>query len=1282
MEAATVMRLARVTLCGFKSFADRTEFTFDDPVTGVVGPNGCGKSNIVDAIKWVLGERSAKSLRSKEMQDVIFAGSAGRAPSGMASVVLTFENPLLDEPIQPTDADEALAADDDGEPAGASSLIVRTGPRRRPLPIDTESVDVERRLYRDGQSRYLINGARARLRDIRDLFLDTGVGADAYSIIEQGKVDAMLLASPTDRRIVFEEAAGVAKFKARRLEAMRKLERSENNLIRAREQLDAAERRLKTVRTQAAKARQFCELDSRLHGLRLALALHQYDEVLDRLGGLTSRLQSLEAERGVVVDDLAELESSKQEAELDRHDLLAQRRRAESAIQSAQSDARHAAQRAELTRRSLAEAESHLEQETRRVKELDDAATEAAAAAAAIERRAEELESLVSEAESELEARADQRSSLQAEHVNLREGHAEKQAAAVRSSRELATLVAQSDAEADRLNGIAAELDRLEHAESAAQAELAALEMQRTEITATEEARTAEITRAADELASLKAQSDALSDDQRRIGEGVGSLQRRRISLDSRRQTLREMVEAHTGLGEGALEALRRRDTGDGPFSCVVAPLAELIDSDPEDARAIEAALGADLGALVTVGLPEALGDADLPSRTVFLDRAACEHVPHDATASHDAPPLEQFIRCDDELRPLLRRLLRGVFLVPDLDAALRLAQAHPAGARFVTAAGIVARHGRIVTGAGGGSEGAGLLERRAVLHALDRELATLDDAIAEGVKELGEVDSRASALNESRAASQRRLSDAERALISAQNARDRFDAELARTARELDRVESDRAARAEARDRAEARRAELAARIDRLELLVRELEEEAAAMAGSLDKLNARLEDATERLSASRVQLTRRNEQLRAARGEAASSLRRAEDAARERDALAAGIETRGARIADLQSVITESDAACREAETVAAQHQSTLDLFTTEIVTTEAQCARLEHEVDAARDRARVVERDWNAVEMSRRELEVRRESLEDRVRDDLGVDLALDLPEYRALMASDGVTPIDEDETTTEIDALRDAIRRLGSVNLDAIGEESKLEERNEDLAKQVADLDSARERLEALIVRLSDASRERFRTVFETIRENFTGDAGIFRKLFGGGHAEIRLLPDPETGEIDWLESGVEIVASPPGKKPRTINLLSGGEKTMTAVALLMSIFQSKVSPFCLLDEVDAALDDANVERFCGILNEFLDRSHFIIVTHNRRTMQFTDRLYGVTMQERGVSRRVSVTLDEVAEDGSIRTVRTNDEDTKPRQNRRGLASMRADAEPVAVELPREESVLST
>ena len=352
------MRLAKLTLCGFKSFADRTEFTFDQPITGIVGPNGCGKSNVVDAIKWVLGERSSKSLRGTEMIDVIFAGSAGRKPLGTASVVLTFENPLLDSPVLTTsfatalvDADVPVLAVEAA--AGATAPLPMTEPvsdetfvppvdaiatetdkdqsllsagdgkgpidhsvrGRRKLPIDTDMVEVERRLHRDGESEYLVNGRKARLKDIRDLFLDTGVGADAYCIIEQGKVDAMLLASPQERRSIFEEAAGIAKFRLRKIEAERKLDRTSANLALSREQLDSTDRRLRIVKGQAAKARTFKELDVQFRTLRRDLALFQYHELRQRLDGLTSRLTQLETARTSSAEQLTSLEQSRQESE-------------------------------------------------------------------------------------------------------------------------------------------------------------------------------------------------------------------------------------------------------------------------------------------------------------------------------------------------------------------------------------------------------------------------------------------------------------------------------------------------------------------------------------------------------------------------------------------------------------------------------------------------------------------------------------------------------------------------------------------------------------------------------------------------------------------------------------------------------------------------------------------------------------------------------------------------------------------------------------------------------
>ncbi|MCW5777818.1 MAG: AAA family ATPase, partial [Phycisphaeraceae bacterium] len=303
------MRLVRLTLNGFKSFADATEFTFDESITGIVGPNGCGKSNVVDAVKWVLGERSSKSLRGKEMIDVIFAGSAGRKPAGMASVTLTFENPeVVGAPAAFSGGE--LSAPDGGDEDGTEDPAADDGPSvidsrlrgRRSLPIDADTVEVERRLYRDGTSQYLINGRRARLRDIRELFLDTGVGADAYSIIEQGKVDAMLLASPQERRTVFEEAAGIARYKQRRVESERRLDRSQANLALTREQLESTERRLRIVRGQAAKARRFRELDGELRALRAAVAFDQYDDLRQRLDGLTSRLADLEGKREEAIE--------------------------------------------------------------------------------------------------------------------------------------------------------------------------------------------------------------------------------------------------------------------------------------------------------------------------------------------------------------------------------------------------------------------------------------------------------------------------------------------------------------------------------------------------------------------------------------------------------------------------------------------------------------------------------------------------------------------------------------------------------------------------------------------------------------------------------------------------------------------------------------------------------------------------------------------------------------------------------------------------------------------
>ena len=411
---------------------------------------------------------------------------------------------------------------------------------------------------------------------------------------------------------------------------------------------------------------------------------------------------------------------------------------------------------------------------------------------------------------------------------------------------------------------------------------------------------------------------------------------------------------------------------------------------------------------------------------------------------------------------------------------------------------------------------------------------------------------------------------------------------------------------------------------------------------------MQTRVDAAGEQVSAARVATTTCAEQLASARREHSRLEASGDQTDREREELSRQLEGARDRLTDLEATIETAEHEAREAGEVVGRVEATLGKAREAAREKRDAVAALAGQVASARTAMSRVERDWNSLEISRREVEVKRETAEERAHEDLMVDLAAEYLDYRATMAPGDVAQIDPRETEKLVAALRADIKKLGNVNLDAIEEEETLAERNEDLIAQVADLDEASGQLRELIEKLNDVSRERFGEAFVRIQEEFGGDGGMFRKLFGGGRAEVRLMGlvkevdgrKVETDEIDVLESGIEIIAKPPGKQPRSISQLSGGEKTLTAVALLLSIFRSKPSCFCILDEVDAALDEGNVGRFCNVVRQFTDSSHFIVITHNKRTMQATDRLFGVTMQERGVSTRVTVKFDQVGADGAI------------------------------------------
>ena len=1296
------LRLTRLTLNGFKSFADRTAFTFDEAITGIVGPNGCGKSNLVDAIKWVLGERSSKSLRGKEMIDVIFAGSAGRKPAGMASVTLTFDNPVLPEGFAlsgvlgtEVDADDAPGENPSGalgegpcegkaeasdtpaesgaptpEPIGTDdepveSVLADRRRVRRPLPIDAGEVSVERQLFRDGTSRYLINGKRARLRDIRDLFLDTGIGADAYSIIEQGKVDAMLLASPQERRTIFEEAAGIAKYKQRRIEAQRKLDRAEANLSRTREMLDSTERRLRIVRGQAAKARRFRELDGECSALRLAVAFDQYDEVCQRLAAMTSRLQALEVDRDRAHEDLASCERAMQESELALNEATGELRRIEDAVREGEHAGATARQRRQLGERAIEEASRQLELDRQRlhaaealIGTLESDLDDQRGVLAAIAERAAEAERALDEATS---ARGEATAAI----ASTRHEREQARSRLAGMEREQQALRSEADSIAHRLEELASQRGRLDDRLASLTRDRDASATELETMRAALDRRGSAIAGLEREFAALFEKGETLAGARRTRAERVDRLAGERVGLDARRATLDEMVRSRAGLAEGAKWVMERREGGDG-FAGVVAPLAELVETQSEHAAAVEAALGSDLQALVTRSIvdgPSPEERSALPGRVRFLPlrglgAPAAATLP-DAVPGTHLTGLRALVRAHDgdaAVSALLDRLLARTYLVEDLDAALLLAAgAFGAGVRFVTKAGeVLGEYGRVDAGPPGAEQGGGLIRRASELAELEARLGVLT---AELNGERGELERLDAAWGEVNAERERVSSDLaeQRRLLAGEQARlDRLEAEQTRFDREI-------ASAGEELGKARARGEEMenarGARIEKADALERLAVDQRAALSSlnqQLSDLERRAEAAGERMSAAREEAGRANAERDGARREF-SRLEQALDAARDsRQEHERHAEQARARHAQHEATIREATEELTRAEAALEEARSGLDGARARAEEAERTRQLGGAALAGARERSKLVERDWHGVEATRREFEVKRENLEERTLEDLRVDLAAEYPEYRAMMADGAITRIDIPDAQARINVLRSEIGKLGHVNLDAIAEEGQLSEADEGLRAQLADLDEARGRLTDLIERLNIASRERFGEVFTLIREHFGGQDGMFRRLFGGGRAEVRLMglvKEVEeadgtirkvvTEQTDLLESGIEVIAKPPGKEPRSISQLSGGEKTLTAVALLMAIFRSKPSCFCVLDEVDAALDESNVGRFCQTVRAFTDQSSFIVITHNKKTMQMADHLYGVTQQERGVSKRVSVRFDHVAPDGSFR-----------------------------------------
>jgi chromosome segregation protein len=912
-----------------------------------------------------------------------------------------------------------------------------------------------------------------------------------------------------------------------------------------------------------------------------------------------------------------------------------------------------------MTERALAEARQQIaadetaERELiQRVERLEDELEQHTTALAEIERDAEAAES---EARNASEARSAAQATLASKQDALRRRETVVQEVA----RKREALLSEAEAERRRIETLVAQRERSAATAKELESSLAIANASLAEQEALAESHAEEASRAERSLTELDEHAASLAGDSRSLAERLSEVEREIARVESRRATLAELIESRAGLGDAAKETLVRKDANDPGFEAVLGALAEMISVDTENAPAVEAALGGALQAIVVESASSIADSAELRAargRLTLLPLVESHGGPsHSVEAfSQLGLPADRAVRardlltCDPRVAGALDALLGSTIVMHDLDSALMLAAGPSRGMRFVTRAGeVIEPDGRVVVGTAGGQDsGAGLLRTRAELDDLRNALAEHAAIATELRDRLSSLNARSEEIDSKRGEVRKTGIDARRMQAACDSSVERLRAEASRVERQSRSIEDElRASDERISSLAHGREGAIASAA-KLDGLLKDEREATEAARHEANSLLREVEELAERLSAARVAAGSLGEKVGALRRERRSAELALEESRAGAERLSRGIEHRRSRIGEHEESIAECAASI---ETAKVEVEAATSLFS-EAVSRLDEASREANSrgerVITAREHAQHIERDWTSVELSKREVEVRVETLEERTLEDLGLDLASTLPLWSR--EDEAREPIDEDAQQASIRDLQAEIKKLGNINMGALDEELDLESKNEDLAKQVADLDEARDRLTALITELADVSRDRFKAAFEAIQASFGGPNGMFRKIFGGGRAEVRLIPNEETGEIDWLESGVEVLAKPPGKEPRTLSQLSGGEKTMTAVALLMSIFESKPSPFCILDEVDAALDEANVERFNGVLRQFLDRSHFIIITHNKRTMRHADQLYGVTMQERGVSKRVQVRFDDVHANGAISANASGDE----------------------------------
>jgi len=1179
------MRLKSLKLRGFKSFAEEVELLFDKGITVIVGPNGCGKSNISDAVRWVLGEQSSKSLRCSRMEDVIFNGGTNSKPQNHAYVALRFSN-------------------EDGL-----------------LPLDSPEVEIARQLHRSGDSKYFINGTPCLLRDIRDLFVDTGIGANAYSLMEQNNIDLILNSKPHERRFLFDEVAGINRYKQRKNAALRKLEDTEANLARINDVIIELEHQTESLHQQAEIARRYLDLEEKLRSAEIEKARRRFVDLTGRLSEVEKQLEEISSKLSERISEIESLEASmaqlnsrRDEIEGEISDLSERIRKIESEIERTESNIaiykdrqgaisnqrKRARYEIELVEKRLKEIEKEMESRSQEKRKLEIELELENSRLKAHEGFISQIEASVSRARSEIDTLKSRMISLFDERTKLQNELSSINSRIEYSENRLSRLSNDEGSFKVEMNKVKAQIEGLQRQSKLIESEMISMDTGLKEIES-------QISSGEKLLRKLEAEISG-------IQQSLG------MSL-SRLNSLKELQSGYEGYYSGVRAVMKARELNPDEFSGICGVVGELIRTEPEYELAIEVALGSGIQNVIVETAEDAQKAIDLLKKTkagrvTFLPLdilRARKFTGGERVLNHSGVIglASELVSFDPRYSVAIDYLLGNTLVVESLDVAISISRRFRPACRLVTLEGEIISASGAITGGSSKSNVIGLLSRGREIDELERKVEKLSARLSEKDAERKGLSAKIAALQKEKqrivSSSQERkiqMAEISKEMQALEKRRDRLQKELEVLKSEGEVVKRDL-------EELSGRRSEIDARLKEIEKEYSSLNRKSQRLSEQIESEMDKRREVERLCGEKKIQLATIREKIRGIE----ESIRSMED---ERGRI-------GERIEEFKETIRSAEQSYAEiAEKIEEEQHKFLRLEQTLFDLNERSAAlgrekeELLGEMEKTERRLRYLRRSISSIEARKHELDVTYTELQiqmDNLRTSMRERFNFPIEEAQPAM-----TELEDEDLRRFIEEIKDEIRGMGTVNLKAIEDYRQHKERLDFMKKQRDDLVEARDSIYKVINRINATSRRIFLESFNEVNENFKE---VFRELFEGGEAELVL-----TGE-DVLECGVEIIAHPPGKKPGSISMLSGGERTLVAIALLFGIFKLKPSPFCILDEVDAALDEANVLRFTRLIKGFSENTQFIIITHNKRTMEIAETMYGVTMEKAGVSKLMSV-----------------------------------------------------